>query len=114
MEALIALAVGTLIASGVYLVLRPRILPVVFGLMLLSYGANLLVFSMGRLNLDTPPLLGADGAVPGLTYADPLPQALVLTAIVIGFGMTAFILALALRSFADHDTDQVDGEEPKR
>ncbi|MGA7982357.1 MAG: Na+/H+ antiporter subunit C [Chromatiaceae bacterium] len=112
MEALIAAVIGLLVATGIYLLLRPRVLPVVFGLTLLSYGANLLVFSMGRLRLDAPPVLGPEAAIDPAAYADPLPQALVLTAIVIGFAMTAFILVLALRSFADNGTDHVDGEEP--
>jgi multicomponent K+:H+ antiporter subunit C len=112
-EALIAAVIGLLVATGVYLLLRPRVLPVVFGLTLLSYGANLLVFSMGRLRLDAPPVIGPEGAASPAAYADPLPQALVLTAIVIGFAMTAFILVLALRSFADHGSDHVDGEEPR-
>ncbi len=104
MEVLMALVVGVLVGCGIYLILRPRMLSVVFGLVLLSYGTNLLVFSMGRLTVDAPPLIGA-GTAP---RADPLPQALVLTAIVIGFAMTAFLLALALRAYGDRGSDHVD------
>ena len=115
MEALTASAIGVLVASGVYLVLRARTFPVVLGLTLLSYAANLFVFSMGRLRLGAPPVgegivkASKTGQVAG--FADPLPQALVLTAIVIGFGMTAFIVALAVKGMAELETDHVDGEE---
>lgn len=106
MELVFALVIGALTASGVYLLLRARTFPVVVGLTLISYGVNLFLFSSGRLATGAQPVLGtADG------YADPLPQALVLTAIVIGFAMTAFVVVLALRSLADHDDDHVDGHQ---
>ena len=105
MEALIAGAVGLMTTCGVYLLLRARTFPVVLGLTLLSYAVNLFLFSMGRLTIGEPAII-----VPGLTaMADPLPQALVLTAIVIGFGMTAFVVVLALRARADLGNDHVDG-----
>lgn len=104
MEAVIAIAIGILTACGVFLILRSRIFPVVLGLTLLSYAVNLLLFSSGRLKLDAPPLIRA-----GAAYTDPLPQALVLTAIVIGFGMTAYLLILALRALAETGDDHVDG-----
>lgn len=104
MEILISLAVGLLVAGGVYLILRSRSFSVVLGFTLLSYAVNILVFVAGRLDRTVPPL-----AVPGaVRLADPLPQALVLTAIVIGFGMTAWLVALSLRALADHGTDAVD------
>lgn len=107
MEALVAGAVGLLTGCGVYLLLRARTFPVVLGLTLLSYAVNLFLFSMGRLTIGVPPIIQ-----PGRTgLADPLPQALVLTAIVIGFGMTAFVVVLALRARADLGTDHVDGRE---
>ncbi len=93
MDALASLAVAVLFASGVYLVLRARTFPVAIGLSLLSYAVNLFLFATGRLVSGAPPIAGT-----GLPTADPLPQALVLTAIVIGFGMTAFVVALALRA----------------
>lgn len=104
MELVFALVIGTLTSTGVYLLLRARTFPVVLGLTLLSYGVNLFLFSTGRLMSDGQPIIG--GAE---TYSDPLPQALVLTAIVIGFAMTAFLVALALRSLADTNVDHVDG-----
>lgn len=115
METLIAIVLGTLVASGVYLVLRSRLFPVILGLTLISYAANLFVFSMGRLTRKGAPVGDAikHAAKTGEVsqFADPLPQALVLTAIVIGFGMTAFAVALAVKGMGTLDTDHVDGEE---
>jgi multicomponent K+:H+ antiporter subunit C len=108
MEALFAVTLGILTASGVYLLLRARTFPVVMGLILLSYAVNLFLFAMGRLQTGMPAVIGRSAE-----YADPLPQALVLTAIVIGFAMTAFILVLALRGLGELKTDHVDGKEPK-
>ncbi|MGY6550670.1 MAG: Na+/H+ antiporter subunit C [Erythrobacter sp.] len=105
MEFLIASAIGVLTAAGVYLALRGRTFPVVLGLAMLSYAINLFLFSMGRLAVNLPPIYDKGAAA----YSDPLPQALVLTAIVIAFGMTALIVVLALRSFLETGTDQVDG-----
>ena len=110
MAFLLASAVGLLMAAGVYLMLRARVFSVVLGLTLMSYSTNLFLFAMGRLAIDKPPLL-----VDGVTeYADPLPQALVLTAIVISFGMTAVSIALALRAHAESGSDHVDGPEGER
>ena len=106
MELAFALAIGALTASGVYLLLRARTFPVVVGLTLLSYGVNLFLFSSGRLVTGGQPIIGSTAA-----YSDPLPQALVLTAIVIGFAMTAFVVVLALRNLADNDDDHVDGRQ---
>lgn len=103
MELVYALAIGALTTSGVYLLLRARTFPVIMGLSLISYGVNLFLFATGRLTTGGQPILGSTGQ-----YADPLPQALVLTAIVIGFAMTAFVVVLALRSLADHNHDRVD------
>ena len=106
MELLIALLIGLLTACGVYLLLRARTFPVVMGLTLLSYAVNLFLFAMGRLATGMPPVIGQAGA-----YTDPLPQALVLTAIVIGFAMTAFVVVLALRSRGELGNDHVDGRD---
>ncbi len=103
MEFLIASAVGVLTAAGVYLVLRGQSFPIIIGLAFLSYAVNLFLFSMGRLTINHPPII--DPNAPG--YADPLPQALVLTAIVISFGMTALSVVLALRSFLETGSDDV-------
>lgn len=107
MEALIALMIGVLTGCGVYLALRARTFPVVLGLTFLSYAVNLFLFAMSHLTVGQPPIIdpGAIG------YADPLPQALVLTAIVISFGMTAFVIVLALKARAELGNDHVDGRE---
>lgn len=105
MEIVIALVIGSLTGSGVYLVLRARTFPVVVGLTLLSYGVNLFLFATGRLLTGAQPILGSADQ-----YTDPLPQALVLTAIVIGFAMTAFVVVLALRAQIDNSDDHVDGK----
>ncbi len=103
MEALLATAIAVLTACGVFLILRARTFPVLLGLTLLSYAVNLFLFASGRLHLDAPPLIRA-----GASYTDPLPQALVLTAIVIGFGMTGYLAMLALRALAEAGDDRVD------
>lgn len=105
MEALLAAIIGVLTACGVYLTLRARTFPVVLGLTLLSYAVNLFIFTTGRLTIGLSAVI-SEGAA---GYADPLPQALVLTAIVISFAMTAFLIMLALKARAELGTDQVDG-----
>ena len=114
MEALLALVIGVLGGAAVWLVLRPRTFQVIMGLTLLSYAVNLFIFSVGSLFLDKPPLV-RDG-VPGTLehYTDPMPQSLVLTAIVIGFATTALFLVVLLASRGLRGTDHVDGtkEEP--
>ena len=104
MELLVASAIGLLTAVGVYLVLRRTTFPVVIGLGFLSYAVNLYLLTMGRLTIDRPPIISAGAAA----YSDPLPQALVLTAIVISFGMTALIVVIALRAFIETGSDQAD------
>ena len=112
MEVILALAIGVLGGSGVWLVLRPRSFQVLIGLALLSYAVNLFIFAMGSLFLDREPIVQA-GLVANLdNYTDPLPQALVLTAIVIGFATSALFLVVLLASRGLSDTDHVDGEEP--
>ena len=108
MEAAFAITLGVLVASGVYLMLRARVYPVVLGLALVSFAVNLFLLAMGRLRSGVPAIIGENSQ-----YADPLPQALVLTAIVVGFAMTAFVLVLALRALGVLKTDHVDGEEPR-
>lgn len=108
MELLLSTALGIVTACGVYLILRGRTFSVVLGLSLLGYAVNLFIFAMGRLTAGHPPVITEQA----VAYADPLPQALVLTAIVIGFGMTGFIVELALRTRHDTQSDHVDGQEP--
>ena len=108
MESLLALASGVLYAAGIYLMLRRRLAQLIIGLGLLSNGTNLLIFTAGGLTHAQPPVVpdGADALVP--PYADPVPQALVLTAIVIGFGLLAFSLVLAHRVHETVGSDDVD------
>ena len=112
MEILYALAVGILGGSGVWLLLRPRTFQVLLGLTLLSYATNLVIFAMGRLRIDRPPLIDpTTGAVNPASFADPVPQALILTAIVIGFATTALLLVVLLALRGLTGTDHVDGRE---
>jgi multicomponent K+:H+ antiporter subunit C len=112
MNLVIALAIGIVFGSGIWLVLRPRTFQVLIGLMLMSYAVNLFIFIMGRLWVDRPPLTPA-GTVPDpALLADPLPQALVLTAIVIGFATTALYLVVMIGARGLTGTDHVDGTEP--
>ncbi|MBP6711960.1 MAG: Na+/H+ antiporter subunit C [Propionivibrio sp.] len=111
MELLLSLAVGVLTGCGIYLVLRARTFSVVLGLTLFSYAVNLFLFATGRLIIGKPPVIAAGLSV--ADYTDPLPQALVLTAIVIGFAMTAFVIMLGLRARAELGNDHVDGRHQK-
>ena len=112
LEFLLASAIGALAAGGFWLVLRARTFDVILGLTLLSYAVNLFLFAAGRLNPGRTPLL-KEGVAPLLAnYTDPLPQALVLTAIVISMAMTALLLVMALRSHATSGSDHVDAREP--
>ena len=107
MAFLLATGIGFVTACAIYLMLRGRTFPVVLGLSLLGYAVNVFIFAMGRLWSNAQPILVGDGPV-----ADPLPQALVLTAIVIGFATTGFVIELALRSRHESGSDHVDGHEP--
>jgi multicomponent K+:H+ antiporter subunit C len=112
MEIVMAMSIGVLFGSGVWLILRSRSFQVLTGLLLMSYAVNLFIFSMGMLTIDKPPLILEEGASDPAAYADPLPQALVLTAIVIGFATTALYLVLLMGSRGLTGTDHVDGKEP--
>ena len=113
MEMILSLLIGTLAGSGVWLLLRPRTFQVILGLALLSYAVNLFIFAMGWVRGGLPPIVAAGGAVDPSSYADPLPQALVLTAIVISFATTALLLVVLLASRGFTGTDHVDGQEPR-
>jgi multicomponent K+:H+ antiporter subunit C len=106
MELLVASAVGILTAGGLYLLLRLRTFPVILGISLLTYAVNVFLFASGRLTMGAPPIL-RDGID---VYADPLPQALVLTAIVISFGMTAVVVMIGLGAFLGSNDDHVDDQ----
>jgi multicomponent K+:H+ antiporter subunit C len=114
MEIVLALAIGVLAGSGIWLLLRPRTFQVIMGLSLISYAVNLFIFGMGRITLGAPPVINTDWSANASQYADPLPQALVLTAIVIGFAMTAFVVVLALRGVSSLGSDHVDGRPDVR
>jgi len=114
MEIVIALAIGILFGSGVWLILRPRSFQVLTGLMLMSYAVNLFIFIMGRLWVNRPPFTLGPGVPDPATIGDPLPQALVLTAIVIGFATTALYLVVMIGSRGLTGTDHVDGKEPEQ
>ena len=107
LEFLLASGIGVVTACGIYLLLRGRTFTVVLGLSMLGYAVNVFIFSMGRLWLGAAPIVAG-----GPDVADPLPQALVLTAIVIGFATTGFVIELALRTRAETGSDHVDGHEP--
>jgi multicomponent K+:H+ antiporter subunit C len=107
MELIVASSIGILTAGGVYLLLRLRTFPVILGLALLSYAVNVFLFASGRLAIDQSPILARYGEA---SYTDPLPQALVLTAIVISFGMTAVLVMIGLGAYLETDSDQIDIE----
>ena len=110
MEIVFAIAIGVLAGSGVWLLLRPRTFQVIIGMSLLSYAVNLFIFSMGRLKVDSPPIVTGNEEI--LTrFADPVPQSLVLTAIVIGFATTALFLVVIIATRGMTGTDHVDGQE---
>ena len=112
MELVLSLAIGVLVGSGVWLILRPRSFQVIIGLCLLSYGVNLFIFGMGRLVSGAAPIMPKGGFVDPAAYADPVPQALVLTAIVISFATTALFLVVIMASRGLTGTDHVNGKEP--
>ena len=112
MEWVFAIAVGVVFGSGVWLVLRPRTFQLITGLLLMSYAVNLFIFAMGRLWVNQAPITPAPGMDPA-QLADPLPQSLVLTAIVIGFATTALYLVMMIGARGLTGSDHVDGEEPE-
>lgn len=107
MEIVLALLAGLLVASGAYLMMSGKTLPYLFGLTMISNAANLLIFSAGRLTFGQPPLV-PEGEYVAAGVANALPQALILTAIVIGFGLLVFALALAYRSYYVLGSTEVD------
>ena len=111
MELVLAIGIGALAGSGVWLILRPRTFQVIVGLSLLSYAVNLFIVAMGRLRTGAP-VLDVPATAEVSRYADPLPQALVLTAIVISFATTALFLVVLLASRGLAGSDHVDGQEP--
>ena len=113
MEIVVSLAIGVMGGAGVWLVLRPRTFQVLIGLSLLSYAVNLFIFSIGSLSIDKEPIVQAGLAASLESYTDPLPQSLVLTAIVIGFATTALFLVVLLALRGLSGGDHVDGQEER-
>ena len=114
MEIVLATAIAFLAGSGVWLLLRPRTFQVIVGLSFASYAVNLFILVMGRVRVGAPPILQSRGPGDATLVADPLPQALILTAIVIGFATTALFLVLLLAARGQSGTDHVDGREPEQ
>lgn len=110
MEFLLAMAIGVLGGAAVWLLLRPRTFQVVMGLALLSYAVNLFIFSIGSLVINRPPIVVPGQPADLAHYTDPMPQSLVLTAIVIGFATTALFLVVLLAARGLSGTDHVDGD----
>ena len=116
MEALLAITIGILVAAAVYLMLARNVLRFIFGLVLISNAANLIIFTAGRLTEGAPPLIAEGALAPDGPVANALPQALVLTAIVIGFGLFAFALVLVFRAYTTLgtlDSDEMRSAEPR-
>ncbi|MDD9329912.1 MAG: Na+/H+ antiporter subunit C [Bartonella sp.] len=113
MEVVLSLGIGVLIGSGIWLLLRPRTFQVILGLSLISYGINLFIFSMSRPRSNAAPIVDPSRSINPANYVDPLPQSLVLTAIVIGFATTALFLVILLVSRGLIGSDHVDGHEAK-
>ena len=113
MEMVLSAAIGVLAASGIWLLMRPRTFQVIVGLCLLSYAVNLFIFSVGSLAIDREPIVKPGVVADLVNYSDPLPQSLVLTAIVIGFATTALYLVMMIGARGLTGSDHVDGEEPR-
>ena len=112
MELVLAIAIGVMTGCGVWLILRPRTYQVIIGLSLLSYAVNLFIFGVGGVKSDEPPILSSGASLSAIS--DPVPQALVLTAIVIGFATTALFLVVLLASRGLTGSDHVDGRSDSR
>lgn len=108
MEVLLAFVVGGLYTAGLYMIMRRSIVKLILGLGLLGHAANLLIFTVGRVTRGNPPIIGPEATELIQDFADPLPQALILTAIVIGFGVQAFAIVLVKRTYQTVGTDDFD------
>ncbi|MBA4251587.1 MAG: Na+/H+ antiporter subunit C [Chlorobiaceae bacterium] len=108
MEALLAIVIGVLYTAGIYMMLRRSLVKVIFGLVFLGHAANLLIFTLGRITTGKPPFVAAGATSVVEPFADPLPQALILTAIIIGFGVQAFAIILFKKAYHTVGTDDVD------
>ncbi len=109
MEVLLAILIGALYSAGLYMMMRRSFVKVVIGLSLLGYASSLLIFTVNGVTRGSPPLIAEGMTRPAEPFADPLPQALILTALVIGFGVQAFALVLFKRTYQSTNTDDLDG-----
>lgn len=114
MEILVATAIGAMMAAAIYLILRLRTFAVILGMTMLTYAINAFLFATGRLVVNKPPILMGHDAINPADYSDPLPQALVLTAIVISFGMTAVVVMMSLGAFIEGGDDRIDMPQDDR
>ncbi len=105
MEILMSIVAGSLFTAGIYMLLQKQLLRIIIGTALLSHGAHLFILTMGKLERGAPPIIHGHGGGP---YTDPLPQALILTSIVISFGVTSFLLVLAYRAYRTNHTDNME------
>jgi multicomponent Na+:H+ antiporter subunit C len=108
MEIVLAGIIGVLYAAGIYMILRRSIVKLILGIIILGNGANLLIFLLGRISKGSPPIIPGDLKVFADAYADPIPQALILTAIVISFGLQSFAIILVKRVYKVLETDDLD------
>lgn len=108
MYLLLSILIGVLFTAGIYMVLRRSIVKLVIGLSLLTHAANLLIFVTGRINTPMPPIIGNNDDILLPPFADPIPQALILTAIVISFGLTAFAIVLIKRTYKQTGNEDLD------
>lgn len=108
MEIVLAVMIGILYAAGIYMILRRSIVKLILGIIILGNGANLLIFLLGRILKGSPPIIPGDLKVFADAYADPIPQALILTAIVISFGLQSFAIILIKRVYKVVETDDLD------
>ena len=114
MELVMSIGIGAVAGSGVWLMLRPRTFQVIIGLSMLTYAVNMFLLSMGRITVGAPPVLESGVAVNAAIFADPVPESLVLTSIVISFSMTALFLVVLLAARGLTGTDHVDGDDRQR
>lgn len=108
MQVLLAIAIGLLYAAGIYMILRRSLVKLIIGLILLGNGVNLLIFLLGRITKGSPPIIEDGMKTFEGAYADPVPQALILTAIVISFGLQSFAIVLIKRVYKVVKTDDMD------
>jgi multicomponent Na+:H+ antiporter subunit C len=108
MEIVLAIIIGVLYAAGIYMILRRSLVKLILGIIILGNGANLLIFLLGRITKGSPPIIPEDSSVFLEAYADPVPQALILTAIVISFGLQSFAIILIKRAYQVVKTDDLD------